>query len=185
MDAEDAARLTEKMAVLNADPYLHLVTEDRLLSVFDDLKYDRADADWMSGAMRGHAIRKLKPLGFRQVSGTVLQSAEGVRLHIPKFHAQGASPFDVTRYTPRGPYDFYLLTPTQTACWFIDVCPRQEAVERIKTLIVKQPINLYRLLDYLEKKPAHQAFEDAIGHLKFVQREAVEGDKLKRRRALG
>ena len=80
VDVEDAARLTEKMAVLNADPYLHLVTEDRLLSVFDDLKYDRADADWMSGARRGHAIRKLKPLGFRQVSGTVLQSAEGVRL---------------------------------------------------------------------------------------------------------
>lgn len=174
------------MGVLNSDPYLHVVTEDRLVSVFDDLRYDRADADWMSQAMRMHAIGKLKPLGFGQTSGTVLENREaGVRLHIPKFHAQGASPFDITRYTPKREQDYYLLTPTQVACRFIDTYGRDEAVERIKTLIAKHPVNLYRLLDYLERKPAHRAFAEAFGHLKYVQREAIASEPLCRRRALG
>ena len=187
VNAEAVAALYVRMQVLNSDPYLQIADEKlRLLSVFDDLRYDRADADMMSPAMRTHAIGKLAPLGFRQVSGTVLEHAEtGVRGIIPKFHALGASPFDIARYTPKASHDFYLMTPTQTACQFIDTYPRDEAVERIKTLITKHPINLFRLMDYLERKPTHQAFEDAIGHLKYAQREAVEADPLCRRRALG
>lgn len=175
------------MAVLDRDPYLHIADRSlKLLSVFDDLKYDRADGDWMSPAMRKHAIQKLAPLGFRQISGTVLENKDAnVRFLIPKFHAQGASPFDITRYTAKRAQDFYLLTPTQTACQFIDNYSKDEAVARIKDMIVKHPINLYRLMDYLEKKPAHEAFADAIGHLKYVQREAVESEPLCRRRSLG
>lgn len=175
------------MEVLNRDPYLQVADGKlNLLSVFDDLKYDRADADMMSPAMRSHAIKKLGPLGFRQTSGTVLDNRDaGVRVLIPKFHALGASPFDITRYTPKRATDYYLLTPTQTACQLIDFYRIDEAVRRIKELVAKHPINLFRLMDYLDKSPTHDAFQDAIGHLRFVQREAVASEPLCRRRALG
>ncbi|MGD1883348.1 MAG: hypothetical protein ACFB11_13680 [Paracoccaceae bacterium] len=187
VDPNVVAQLHAQMKVLDRDPYLH-VADQRLgvLSVFDDLKFDRADIDMMTPAMRQHAITKLEPLGFRQRSGNVMEHEEtGIRLIIPKFHTQGASPFDITRYTPKRAQDIYLLTPTQTACQFIDSYVRDDAVERIKTLIAKHPINLYRLMDYLENKPTHDAFQSVIGHLKYVQREAVEGEPLQRRRALG
>ncbi|MEM9321020.1 MAG: hypothetical protein AAGA70_18750 [Pseudomonadota bacterium] len=157
-----------------------------LISVFDDLKYDRADADMLSPAMRRHAVKRLTPLGFSQVSGTVLRHGDtGIAVIMPKSHALGASPFDITRYTPKRADDYYLLTPTQTACLFIDNYPLDQAVERIKELITKHPINLYRLLDYLDRSPAHQEFAAAIGHLKYVQRAAVSSEPLCRRRALG
>ncbi|MEL7115006.1 MAG: hypothetical protein AAGP08_05330 [Pseudomonadota bacterium] len=179
--------LAERMQILNADPYLSLADEALgLVSIFDDLKYDRADADLLSPAMRMHAIKKLKPLGFRQISGNVLEHSDAnVQVLIPKSHALGASPFDITRYTPKRAQDYYLLTPTQTACQFIDTYGTDDAVKRIKTLIAKHPINIYRLMDYLEKKPTHQDFLGAIGHLKYVQREAITSEPLQRRRALG
>ncbi|MEO1723744.1 MAG: hypothetical protein AAFR84_15235 [Pseudomonadota bacterium] len=186
--AEDRAiRVTQTLESLDRDVYLHLVTTDlRILSVFDDTAYDRADADMLSPAMRQHAIAKLRRLGFRQKTGTLLVHDESdIRFIIPKFHALGASPFDIARYVELGPQDFLILTPTQTACQFIDNYPLDEAVAAVKSLIETQPINIYRLMDYLEKKPTHQDFLKAIGHLKYVQRMAVTSEPLCRRRALG
>lgn len=182
-----AVQLWTQLSVLNNDPYLQVAdTALGLISVFDDLRYDRADLDMLSPPMRNRARAKLQPLGFRQVSGTVFEARDAnVRVIMPKSHALGASPFDITLYTPKRETDLYLLTPTQTACQFVDGYPRDEAVARIKTLIEKHPINLDRLGDYLEKKPQHAAFLPAIGHLKFHQREAVAKEPLCRRRALG
>ncbi len=158
----------------------------RLISVFDDLVYDRADADMLSPAMRKHAIERLKTIGFRQVSGNVLEDkAADRRCIMPKSHALGASPFDITRYTPRREQDFYILTPTQTACQYIDNYPHEEAVERIANLMRVQPINLIRLMDYLEHTPAHREFLLAINFLKKFQADAVASEPLRRRRALG
>ena len=179
--------LTDDPENLNFGPYMCVADAYlRLISVFDDLRYDRADVDMLSPAMRNHAIARLASLGFRQVSGTVVRhETTGVRCIMPKFHPLGASPFDITRYTPRGECDFYILTPTQTACQLVDWYSHVEAVERIKALITHQPINLYKLLDYLENTSAHQEFAKAIGHLRLVQREAVTSEPLRRRRALG
>ncbi|MEM9207379.1 MAG: hypothetical protein AAGA88_13715 [Pseudomonadota bacterium] len=184
---ETVASLEDEGASAAFGPYFQIADYSlRLFSVFDDLKYDRADADMLSPAMRNHAMEKLKAHGFKQKSGNVLQHTErDIRCFMPKSHALGASPFDITRYTPRRPQDFYVLTPTQTACQYIDNYPHEDAVSRIRTLVTKQPINLYRLMDYLEHKPAHQDFMAAIGHLKYVQRQAVESEPLCRRRALG
>lgn len=175
------------MQELDRDPYLHVADwQFNLISVFDELRYDRSDGDYLSPAMRNHAVQKLHGLGFRQISGTVIENrAEDVRILIPKFHALGASPFDATRYTAKRPQDFYLLTPTQTACLFIDRFDTEEAVERIKMLIARQPINVLKIDDYLEDKPTHSAIKDAIGHLKYVQRVVVESEPLMGRRGLG
>ncbi|WP_293577388.1 hypothetical protein [Phaeobacter sp.] len=179
--------LTEALVGLKRDPYIKLAdAELRIISVFDELKYDRADMDVLSRSMREHAVEKLAPLGFRQVTGSSFQHSDtGVRILMPKSHALGGSPFDIARYTPRGAWDYYLLTPTQAACMMIDAYSTMKAMERIKTLIKTQPINILRISDYLEKKPAHDAFEQAVGHLQFVQREAVTSEPLRRRRALG
>ena len=172
---------------LNKDPYLQIADEDlRLLSVFDDLKFDRADADMLSPAMRNHAIQKLGPLGFKLSSGCMILHADtGVRILMPKSHALGASPFDIARYTQRRAQDYYLLTPTQAACQIIDEYSTDDAYLKIADLIRKHPINIYRMFDYLERKPAHQKFRDALGGLKKLQREAVSSEPLCRRRALG
>ena len=178
---------TENPEALNLGPYMCVADSQlRLISIFDDLKYDRADIDMISPAMRNYAVTKLGHFGFKQTSGNVLQhEGTSIRCLIPKFHALGASPFDITRYTKRGNHDFFILTPTQTACQYIDFYALSEAVDRIKGLIIRQPINLYKILDYLERKPLHTEFASAIGHLRLIQREAVASEPLKTRRALG
>ncbi|MEQ9694704.1 hypothetical protein [Shimia sp. SDUM112013] len=184
--APDMATFAARLEVLDKDPFL-MVADDtlRLISVFDDLKYDRADLDMMSGPMRRHVVGKLAPLGFRQVSGSVIENrTEDIRMLFPKYRALGASPFDAARDTPRRAQDYYILTPTQVACQIIDHYPIEDAVARIKALIVKHPINLYRIWDFLEKTDRHNGFLPAIGHLKYVQREAIEKEPLKTRRAL-
>ncbi len=164
---------------------LHADRSLKIFSIFDDLKYDRSDADLLSPPMRRHAVAELGKLGYKQTSGSVLTHSETkVRCIFPKFHALGSSPFDILRYTQRNPEDYVLLTPTQTACQFIDAYPHEDALARIKRLVLHQPINLLRLMDYLDKTPSHAAFQNAIGHLKFVQREAIESEPLRRRRAL-
>lgn len=169
------------------DKYLYLADDElRLISVFDDLKYDRADVDMLSKAMRSHVISTMKMHGFRQKSGNVLQHRDsGLRALLPKFHALGASPFDITRFTKKRAQDYFILTPTQTACLFVDHYDLEEAVERTKSLIAHQPINIYRLMDFLERKPTHEAFKTAIGHLRYVQREALQFEALRYMRALG
>ncbi len=188
LDPETArAQVLEKMRAFSAEPYFQIADEKLgLLSVFDDLKYDRADVDMISPAMRNHVVDKLGPLGFRQTSGTVLEHVEAeMRVHIPKFHALGASPFDITRYTEKRPQDYCLLTPTQVACQYVDHYVLDEAVQRIETLITKHPINLLKLADYLEGKPKHRAFRKVLGHIQLKQRIAVESEPLCRRRSLG
>ncbi|MBV6633348.1 MAG: hypothetical protein KI792_10015 [Alphaproteobacteria bacterium] len=179
--------LADRLETLSRDPYLWVARPPlNIISVFDDLKYDRSDLDMMSAPMRERVINQMAPLGFRQTSGRILESsADDVRVIFPKFQALGASPFDIARYRDRRPQDYLALTPTQTACQLIDHYDHGEAVEQVKALITKQPINIYRLMDYLEHKPAHRDFLNAIGHLKFVQREALESEALKGRRALG
>ena len=171
---------------IEADPYLAIAdTKERLISIFDELRYDRADADIMSPPMRNRIVGRLAPLGFRQVSGSVIENKTAdIRLIFPKFRALGASPFDAIRDTRRRAQDWFILTPTQTACQFIDTYPLEDAVERITKLIAQHPINIYRLMDYLERKERHQAFLPAIGHLKYVQRDAISREPLATRRAL-
>ncbi len=169
------------------DKFIYVADQTlKIISVFDELRYDRADADLLSVGMRKHAIKKLGQMGFRQTSGMVLQHTESdVRCVIPKFHTLGMSPFDIIRYTPKKTADFYLLTPTQTACQFIDHLPEDVLVERLEQLITVQPINLYRIMDFLEKgNDKHQFFLDALGYLTHVQRKAIENLPLSSMRSL-
>ena len=170
-------------------PFMYLADEKlRLISIFDDLSYDRSDLDILSPSMRKHAISKLIPLGFKQISGNILEHpASRDRCLIPKFHALGASPFHITSYTPRNENDFYILTPTQSACQIIDRYSHEIAFEKIEALIKKQPINIRKISDHLEqnKNSTHRLFSPAMRELLSIQRQAVKKEPLRGKRALG
>ncbi len=184
-DQSEPAVMGEALGALNDDPFLFVDQKLNLISVFDDLKYDRSDLDTLSAPMRRRVVARLDPLGFRQMSGGLIENPKAnIRVLLPKFRALGASPFDVVRDTPRRAQDFYVLTPTQTACQWIDAFSTDDAVEAIKTLVVKHPVNLLRIVDFLERTERHQAFLRAVGHLKYVQRLAVSEEPLRSRRAL-
>ncbi len=178
--------LNDVLVTIDNDPYLAVVdAAHQILSVFDDLRFDRSDADIMAGPMRTHIALRLAPFGFRQVSGHVIENtAQDIRMIIPKFRALGESPFDATSYAPRRPQDFFILTPTQAACKLIDTYPLEEAQDRILALLRKHPINIYRILDFMDRSDRHMAFRPVLGHLKFVQRNAIRSEPLCRRRAL-
>lgn len=179
-------RAAETLAVLNADPYLMVVDiELRLLSVFDDLRYDRADLDMLSPPMRRRALEKLAPLGYVQRSGSMFENrAEDIRIHMPKFRALGASPFDALRETVRRPQDYALVTPTQAAAKLIASHPIETAKERIAALVQKHPVNLLRLFDFQEPGPSQAPVRAMLGELVTLQRAAVAQEPLKSRRAL-
>ncbi|MEM9358816.1 MAG: hypothetical protein AAGB04_21755 [Pseudomonadota bacterium] len=185
-EPRDLRDFADRIRLINADPYLCVADETlRLISVFDDLKYDRSDLDIVSGPMRLRALDKLKPLGFVQVSGSVFENkTDDIRCILPKFRALGASPFDVTRNVKRRTQDYFVLTPTQAACQIINYYPLDKAVALLETLVVKHPVNLLRVFDFLEANPAHQSFGKCIGHLIRLQRDAVATEPLKTRRAL-
>lgn len=183
---EHSANFATRIRCISADPYVCIADEAlRLVSIFDDLKYDRADLDMVSGPMRRKILSKLQPLGFKQVSGSVIENTvEDIKFILPKFRALGASPFDATRDTNRREQDYFILTPTQAGCEIINAYPIGTAVERLEVLVVKHPVNLLRIFDYLEGNSVHQAFKEAIGHLTLIQRKAIAEEPLKTRRAL-
>ncbi len=164
----------------SADPYLYLTDEPiNVLSIFDDLKYDRSDFDGLSPSMRRYAVKQLAELGFKQTSGRVLEHAEDdVRCIMPKPSVLGASPFDIERYNPKRQQDYYLLTPTQTAALLINHFPLKDSLDRILELVVRHPINLFKIKDHLESNTIHEEFAQAIPHIKYKQRLAVESPPL-------
>ena len=158
----------------------------KLISVFDDISYDRADLDVLTNSMRSYAINELKNSGFRQISGTVLENNKvDIRCIIPKFHALGTSPFDALRYAQKRQQDFFLVTPTQAACQIIDKCPPANFLERIHSLIHSQPVNLLRIWDFLENKPRHINFKSEIGNLIDLQSRVTKIPPLSRLKPLG
>ncbi|WP_424927748.1 hypothetical protein [Amaricoccus tamworthensis] len=183
---EATTPFAERVMVLNADPYLIVAdTHLRLISVFDDLRYDRSDLDMLCAPMRDRALRRLKPMGFSQKSGTVIENrAEDIRIHMPKFRALGASPFDALRDTDQRPQDYVLLTPTQTAARIIEGHDPDPAMDLLEALVARHPVNLLRIFDFLDSSPRHAAFKKPLGYLVHVQRQAIAKEPLKTRRAL-
>ncbi len=184
--AQQHANSADMVAALNADPYLMVADAGlRLISVFDDLHYDRADLDMLSAPMRRRALKKLAPFEYFQRSGSVIENrAADIRIHMPKFRALGASPFDALRETSMRPQDYALLTPTQAAAQMIAAYEVETAKERLAALVVKHPANLLRLFDFLEPTPTKAVFREMLGELLFLQRAAVAKEPLKNRRAL-
>ncbi|MBS9777320.1 MAG: hypothetical protein KGV50_01025 [Gammaproteobacteria bacterium] len=180
------APLDTELSDLHSDKYLYWHAPPlRVISIFDEIKYDRSDLDIVSLGMRRHAIKKLHKFGFTQKSGHVLLQPEtGIQCVIPKFVALGASPFSATRYHQRNEYDYWVFTPVQATCFIIENMPFDEAIVRIEDLLRKQPINLYKVIDFLERKSTHQPYHQALKELYELQKELVEKEPLKLMKAL-
>lgn len=174
-----------KVRSLTSDPYLYVPESMEIISVFDDTQYDRSDFDNLSPAMRHYVKKKLLSLGFTQISGRVFENnIEHMQCEIPKSSVQGASPFHATHYSDKREGDFFILTPTQTACFVVDHFPLDQAVEKIVQLVARQPINIFKLKDYLEGSQAHKAFAEALPFINYKQRLAVESAPLNTMRSI-
>lgn len=103
-DVSQAERnaFSEQLRDLDRDPYLFLADDQlRVISVFDDLHYDRADMDMLAGPMRARVLAKLAPMGVVQITGHILEQRDlDIRFIMPRFRALGASPFDAAHDTP-------------------------------------------------------------------------------------
>lgn len=76
------------------------------------------------------------------------------------------------------------MTPTQAAAILINTLALEPCVESLAELVKRQPINLYKLKDYLEDKSQHQQFKQAIPYITYTQRIAVESEPLNKMRAI-
>ena len=93
------------------DKYLLLTDEPlNIISIFDELRYDRSDIDMLSPGMRQHITNKLKTIGFKQKSAKLLISEDKkFRCHLPMNHALGSSPFHATDYLGKKDGDYFVL----------------------------------------------------------------------------
>lgn len=176
----------DDLAARDYGPYFLLADRElRLFSVFDDLKYDRSDADIMAPPMRRHAIDMLHAMGFWQKTGSVLlHKTQNIRCLFPKPQILGASPLDITAYSNRESDDYYILTPTQTACMIISAFSAETACDKLVNLVQKQPININRIFDYLQRRSDHKIIAKSLGLVKAAQDKAITEEPLCRRRAL-
>jgi|GEM_PF-1810625 len=156
-----------------------------MISVFDDVRFDRSDIDNLSPGMYRYISKCLKELGFKQDSGRTFSHNEfDIRCEIPKSRVQGSSPFHVLDYTPKREQDFYILTPTQVAGVMISRLPHADAVPLLVDLVEHHPINLFKLKDHLDSSQNHQDFLNVVAHLKYKQREAASKQPLIRVKTL-
>lgn len=175
-----------RWSVNQRDPYLLVHNQpDLLISVFDDLRYDRADVDMLSPGMRKYLSGKLAAIGFRQISGNrFVYPEDDICCVIPKNHALGMSPYDATRYTTKRSKDYFVVTPTQTAARFIADMRDEKLVAQLSGLIRHQPINIERLVDFAKQETRYQHFLAVAPHIRFLQRTAVAASPLSSMRAL-
>ena len=158
----------------------------RVISVFDDVRYDRSDIDILGPGMRRHVSKFLIQLGCKARSGgRIVEPDSGLNFVLPKPSILAASPFDITRYHQRGADDIYILTPTQTAAYYFQAMDFDLAIMAIAGLIQTQPVNLLKLLDTLEHHRERKCYEPVLHYLLACQKHAVKQGGMKFKRSLG
>ncbi len=176
---------SELIEKLDTDNYLYWHEKHQIISLFDDVRYDRSDIDILSTSMRKHIGLILKSLGCIHKAGNRYISPVGLSLWMPKPSVLGASSFDATRYTPRQPGDIYILTPTQAVAYWLDHASLEEAVPAIVDMMRSQPCNLRKLEDQINKNSQRNTYLQAMPYLRRELRLSQEDPKLKFKRSLG
>jgi hypothetical protein len=157
-----------------------------VISVFDDVKYDRSDIDILGPGMRRYVTKFLTALDCKTRSGScIVHRQSGLNCWLPKPSVLAASPFDITRYQPRDPEDIYILTPTQTAAYLFQHMDFDLAIIAIFEMIKTQPVNLLKLLDTLETHRERQYYAPVVRYLLDCQKQGVKQAGMKFKRSLG
>lgn len=173
---------------LKDDKNFHIVELPlNILSVFDHTNYDRSDLDLLSGPQRQYVEKKLKKFGYKFKSGRVLASQESpIVFRIPKQSIISANPFDIIRYEKRDQSDYFVLTPTQSACLMINnILNKDQLVTGLKDLISKQPINLKKIYDNIRFEKSKELYLSIHSELTQYQAEVIKSDALKYKQHLG
>jgi len=171
---------------VNEDEYLLWHDSIRVISVFDDVKYDRSDIDLLGPGMRKHVTQFLKGLGCKAKSGKCIVHRDSeIKYWLPKPSLLAASPFDITRYQPRDANDIYVLTPTQTAAYFFQTIDFDLAILAIGDMIETQPVNILKLLDTLNSPQERTYYAPVLRYLLDCQKQIVKQPRVKFKRTLG
>lgn len=176
---------SELKAMIDKDSYLYWQEDAAIISVFDDVKYDRSDIDLLSPSMRRYITEKLKLLHCQLARGTHLISPHGLSLFMPKPSVLGASSFDITRYQKRDEGDIYILTPTQCAAYLLDNLSLEQAVAEIAKMLPSQPINLRKLEDHMRQSSQRNRMLEALPFLRYELRQAQEQAHMRHKRHIG
>lgn len=157
-----------------------------VISVFDDIQYDRSDIDILGPGMRRYVSQFLTTLDCKARSGRcIVHRDSGVKFWLPRPSVLAASPFDITRYQPRDAGDIYILTPTQTAAYFFQQIDFDWAIIAIGEMIKSQPVNLLKLEDTLQHQRERSYYAPVLRHLLNCQKLWVKHNKMKFKRSLG
>ena len=172
---------------LNQDKnFVYIAYPDSILSVFDHTNYDRSDLEILSVPQRKYTERKLKKFGYKFKTGRVLISKDySQKFRIPKQSIISSNPYDILRYEKRDDGDIYILTPTQAACYILTHYESVELLQRLKSLIEKQPVNLKKIYDHSRFEKTKDSYYRIYRELQNYQDDLVKNSKLKYKNHLG
>ncbi|MGK0499408.1 MAG: hypothetical protein ACJAYG_001045 [Oceanicoccus sp.] len=171
---------------ISKDDYLLWHDSIRVISVFDDVKYDRSDIDLLVPAMRKYVSQFLNNLGYKAKSGKcIVHRDSDIKCWLPKPSVLAASPFDITRYQARDLNDIYILTPTQTAAYYFQQLDFDLAIMAIGKMIKTQPVNILKLLDTLNSPQERRYYGPVLRYLLDCQQQVVSKPGVKFKRSLG
>jgi hypothetical protein len=172
--------------IIGGDEYLLWRDSIRVLSVFDDVRYDRSDIDLLGPGMRRYVSQVLTGLECKAKSGKCIEHSDAdIKCWLPKPSVLAASPFDITRYQPREANDIYILTPTQTAAYFFQQLDFDLAIMAIGDMIESQPVNILKLLDTLNSRRERSYYAPVLRYLLDCQKQVVSQPGFKFKRTLG
>ena len=172
---------------LNSDKNLKVYGGSlRLISVYDDNRYDRSDLDIVTRGMRNYIVNRLKEFDYDYVSGRVLGSKSyDAKFIIPKVGQLGGSPFDILRREKRSELDYFVVTPTQAAAFFLVKYSVENAIELMAELIETHPINFLKLKDFVGSEGFSDEFIDSLPELLKKQKSMTKKDHLKSKSHIG
>lgn len=159
----------------------------RAMSVFDHIRYDRSDYDILSPPQRHYVIKELLSLGGVQLTGRRVAFKESASNFIfPKANAMSQSPGDVLLELTDEGQDYLVLTPTQMAFAIIKKVSEQSVkLNLLKDLILKQPINLKKVIDYADNNEMKDFLAMFAQQLSDFQTEVVGSEQMRNRKHLG
>jgi hypothetical protein len=174
------------ITAIGKDDYLLWHESIRVISVFDDVKYDRSDIDILGPGMRRYVTKFLTGLGCKTRSGScIVHRHSELNFLLPKPSVLASSPFDITRYQSRERKDIYILTPTQTAAYLFQHMDFDLAIIAIFEMIKTQPVNLLKLQDTLQHHRERQYYAPVLRYLLACQNQGVKQEQMKFKRSLG
>lgn len=173
---------------LNQDKNIcYFDTPIQVISIYDHYRYDRSDHDGLSAPQRDYLLNKCKKFGLKQMTGrTYLLEELDLKLVFPKQSILGASPFDSFKYEKYDEKTVFVLTPTQSSCYFLTLDAKEESLKYLELLLSKQSINFKKIKDHVRTESQYkERFDDVSAEVLLLLEKINQSFKEKNKRHIG